>query len=141
MKQGRPQLVVGFAAETKDLVAHARAKLARKGCDLIVANDVSPQTGVMGGDENTIFIVSPDGEEAWPTLEKDEAARRLVALIGARLREKSNGGVDGVSVKRLPHGEGLPCPPIRAPAPPGSIFSPPLPPDAPIILAARAVAP
>ncbi len=90
LKQGRPQLVVGFAAETQDLIANARVKLARKGADFIVANDVSPQTGVMGGDENTIFIVSPDGEEAWPTLEKNEAARRLVALIGARLREKKS---------------------------------------------------
>jgi phosphopantothenoylcysteine decarboxylase / phosphopantothenate---cysteine ligase len=78
--QDRPGLVVGFAAETDDVVAYARKKLARKGCDLIVANDVSAGTGVMGGTENTVHLVGRDGAlETWPQLPKDEVARRLVA--------------------------------------------------------------
>ena len=77
----RPRLVVGFAAETEDVVAHAKAKLVRKGCDLIVANDVSPATGVMGGDRNTVHLVSSQGVETWPTLTKDEVARRLVSHL------------------------------------------------------------
>jgi phosphopantothenoylcysteine decarboxylase/phosphopantothenate--cysteine ligase len=78
---GRPALVVGFAAETNDVIAHARQKLARKGCDLIVANDVSPSTGVMGGDRNTVHLVSARGVENWPDLPKDEVAARLVAHL------------------------------------------------------------
>jgi phosphopantothenoylcysteine decarboxylase/phosphopantothenate--cysteine ligase len=77
----RPRLVVGFAAETENVIAHATAKLARKGCDLIVANDVSPATGVMGGDRNTVHLVSSQGVETWPTLTKDEVARRLVSHL------------------------------------------------------------
>jgi phosphopantothenoylcysteine decarboxylase/phosphopantothenate--cysteine ligase len=80
---GRPHIVVGFAAETENVVANARAKLAKKGCDLIVANDVSPDLGVMGGDTNTVHLVSADGVETWPTLDKDEVARRLVARLAA----------------------------------------------------------
>ena len=79
--ENRPPLVVGFAAETDNLIDHARAKLMRKGCDLIVANDVGSQNGVMGGEENTLVIVDAAGESTWPKLGKDEAARRLVALI------------------------------------------------------------
>ena len=82
----RPRLVVGFAAETENLLANARAKLARKGADLIVANDVSPETGIMGGDRNTVRIVEPDGVTDWPDLPKDEVATRLAALIAGRLR-------------------------------------------------------
>jgi len=79
MAQGRPGLVVGFAAETNDVIAHAQQKLARKGCDLIVANDVSAEGGVMGGTRNTVHLVGGDGAiETWPTLDKDEVARRLV---------------------------------------------------------------
>jgi phosphopantothenoylcysteine decarboxylase/phosphopantothenate--cysteine ligase len=81
----RPALVVGFAAETNDVVANGRAKLARKGADLIVANDVSPAGGVMGGTRNTVHIVSAAGVEDWPTLDKAEVAGRLVALIADRL--------------------------------------------------------
>ncbi len=81
----RPALVVGFAAETDDVVANGRAKLDRKRADLIVANDVSPAGGVMGGTRNTVHIVSRDGVEDWPTLDKEEVARRLVALVAARL--------------------------------------------------------
>jgi phosphopantothenoylcysteine decarboxylase/phosphopantothenate--cysteine ligase len=75
----RPKLVVGFAAETNELLDHARAKLARKGCDLIVANDVGAGTGVMGGTHNTVHLVSRTGVDSWPLLDKDEVARRLVA--------------------------------------------------------------
>ncbi|SEO97016.1 phosphopantothenoylcysteine decarboxylase / phosphopantothenate--cysteine ligase [Methylobacterium sp. ap11] len=79
---GRPPLVVGFAAETTDVIAHARAKIARKGCDLIVANDVSAETGVMGGDRNSVHLIGRDGAlETWPDLPKDEVARRLVARL------------------------------------------------------------
>ena len=81
----RPRLVVGFAAETTDVDAHARAKLARKGADWIVANDVSPEHGVMGGDANTVRLVTGEGVEAWPTLSKAEVAERLVARIAATL--------------------------------------------------------
>jgi phosphopantothenoylcysteine decarboxylase/phosphopantothenate--cysteine ligase len=78
---GRPRLVVGFAAETDDVIANAQAKLARKGCDWIVANDVSPATGIMGGDFNTVHLITADGAEAWPPQSKDEVARRLVERI------------------------------------------------------------
>jgi phosphopantothenoylcysteine decarboxylase/phosphopantothenate--cysteine ligase len=75
----RPRLVVGFAAETDDLEKNARAKLAKKGCDWIVANDVSQ--GVMGADDNTVRLVTAEGIDAWPTLPKAEVARRLAARI------------------------------------------------------------
>ena len=84
-KKARPALVVGFAAETEKVIEHARAKLARKGCDLIVANDVSPGTGIMGGDRNTVHLVDRDRVEDWPDLDKTEVARRLAAAIAARL--------------------------------------------------------
>lgn len=77
----RPRLLIGFAAETEQVIAHAQAKLARKGCDWIVANDVSPEGGVMGGDRNTVHIVTASGVENWPTLSKVEVAERLVARI------------------------------------------------------------
>ncbi len=77
----RPKLVIGFAAETENVVQHARAKRAKKGCDWIVANDVSPETGVMGGDDNTVILVSESGEETWPKLAKTEVASRLAARI------------------------------------------------------------
>jgi len=83
----RPQLVVGFAAETQMVIDHARAKLTRKKCDLIIANDVSPATGVMGGDANTVHLVSLQGVESWPILPKDEVAQRLVADLARRLKE------------------------------------------------------
>jgi phosphopantothenoylcysteine decarboxylase/phosphopantothenate--cysteine ligase len=81
----RPRLVVGFAAETDDLMANAQAKRARKGCDWIVANDVSPGTGIMGGAENAVHLITADGVEDWPRLAKDEVARRLAARIAAAL--------------------------------------------------------
>jgi phosphopantothenoylcysteine decarboxylase/phosphopantothenate--cysteine ligase len=83
--EGRPLLVVGFAAETEKVVPHAQAKLKRKGCDWIVANDVSPGSGVMGGDSNTVHIVSADAVESWPTMDKDAVARRLAARLAEAL--------------------------------------------------------
>ncbi|NDV86323.1 bifunctional phosphopantothenoylcysteine decarboxylase/phosphopantothenate--cysteine ligase CoaBC [Aurantimonas aggregata] len=82
----RPLLVVGFAAETDDLLANARRKLDRKGADAIVANDVSSEHGVMGGADNTVHIVTRDGVEAWPKLDKSEVARRLAAWVAERLQ-------------------------------------------------------
>jgi len=80
----RPRLVVGFAAETNDLEAHAKAKLARKGCDWIVANDVGV-AGTMGGDDNAVAIVSPGGIERWERMAKGEVARRLAERIATEL--------------------------------------------------------
>ncbi|WP_238370778.1 bifunctional phosphopantothenoylcysteine decarboxylase/phosphopantothenate--cysteine ligase CoaBC [Heliomarina baculiformis] len=85
MTNGRPGLVVGFAAETDDVVEHATAKRARKGCDWIVANDVSPATGIMGGSENAVILISDDGAEEWPRLGKAEVATRLAARIADAL--------------------------------------------------------
>ncbi|HVY56579.1 MAG TPA: bifunctional phosphopantothenoylcysteine decarboxylase/phosphopantothenate--cysteine ligase CoaBC [Xanthobacteraceae bacterium] len=85
----RPRLVIGFAAETENIVAHARAKLARKGCDWILANDVSAESGVMGGDQNTIQLVTREGVESWPTQSKDDVARTLVARIAHVLSERA----------------------------------------------------
>ncbi len=85
MTTGRPRLVVGFAAETDDVLAHATAKRLRKGCDWIVANDVSPETGIMGGTENAVTLITDAGAEAWPRLGKDEVARRLALRIAAVL--------------------------------------------------------
>lgn len=81
MREGRPPLVVGFAAETDDVIANATAKRGRKGCDWIVANDVSPETGIMGGAENAITLISDAGAETWPRMAKDEVARALAARI------------------------------------------------------------
>lgn len=82
--QARPRLVVGFAAETHDVEEHARAKLAKKGCDWIVANDVS-LPGVMGGDDNTVAIVSAQGVERWAQLSKGDVARKLADRIAQEL--------------------------------------------------------
>jgi phosphopantothenoylcysteine decarboxylase/phosphopantothenate--cysteine ligase len=86
-KTQRPKLVIGFAAETENVAANAKAKLASKGCDWILANDVSPQSGVMGGDRNTITLVRASGVEAWPPQSKEEVARRLVAQIAETLKK------------------------------------------------------
>ena len=85
MGDGRPQLVVGFAAETDDVIAHATAKRLRKGCDWIVANDVSPETGIMGGTENAVTLISDAGAESWPRMGKDEVAHHLASRIAAAL--------------------------------------------------------
>jgi phosphopantothenoylcysteine decarboxylase/phosphopantothenate--cysteine ligase len=81
----RPRLVIGFAAETENLLANAKAKRIRKGCDWIVANDVSAATGVMGGDINSVHLVTADGVETWPAQSKDDVARALIARIAAAL--------------------------------------------------------
>ena len=81
----RPRLVIGFAAETGDVVTYARAKLARKGCDWIVANDVSTGTGTFGGDDNTVFLVGPEGVEDWPRMSKQEVADTLARRIAGHL--------------------------------------------------------
>ena len=82
----RPRLVVGFAAETEKVVEHAQAKRLKKGCDWIVANDVSPATGVMGGDDNTVHIVTAHGVETWPKLAKHDVARKLAEKIATHLK-------------------------------------------------------
>ena len=82
----RPRLVIGFAAETDDLMANAQAKRARKNADWIVANDVSPETGIMGGEENAVHLITADGVEDWPRLAKQDVARRLAARIATALR-------------------------------------------------------
>jgi phosphopantothenoylcysteine decarboxylase / phosphopantothenate---cysteine ligase len=81
----RPRLVVGFAAETHDLMTNAQGKLTRKNADWIVANDVSPETGIMGGTENAVHLVSAAGIEAWPRLAKDDVARKLARRIAEAL--------------------------------------------------------
>jgi phosphopantothenoylcysteine decarboxylase/phosphopantothenate--cysteine ligase len=83
----RPKLVIGFAAETQDVESNARAKLERKGADFIVANDVSPATGIMGGTHNRVKIISHHGVEQWPDLDKDEVAVRLAALISEQFKQ------------------------------------------------------
>ena len=85
MNKGRPGLVIGFAAETDDVVANATAKRARKGCDWIVANDVSPETGIMGGTENAITLITDSGAEPWPRLVKDQVAQQLAQRIADAL--------------------------------------------------------
>ena len=93
----RPPLVIGFAAETEHLIDNAKTKLARKGCDWIVANDVSPATGVMGGDRNTVHLISrkngeEDGEiavDSWPVMTKEQVAIELVAHVAKSVTDKS----------------------------------------------------
>jgi phosphopantothenoylcysteine decarboxylase/phosphopantothenate--cysteine ligase len=85
MGAGRPKLVVGFAAETNDVVANATAKRLRKGCDWIVANDVSPGTGIMGGAENAVVLITHDNVESWPRMGKDQVAQQLALRISQAL--------------------------------------------------------
>jgi len=86
---GRPALVVGFAAETEKVIEHATAKRARKGCDVIVANDVSPQSGIMGGENNTVHILSDTGVETLPEMSKDKVARALIDRFATLLKTKA----------------------------------------------------
>jgi phosphopantothenoylcysteine decarboxylase/phosphopantothenate--cysteine ligase len=81
----RPEIVVGFAAETERVTEHAAAKLKNKGCDLILANDVSEGSGVFGGDRNKVHLVSASGIESWPEMSKDEVARRLMERLAQML--------------------------------------------------------
>lgn len=83
----RPGLVVGFAAETGDVVDHARRKLVAKGADLMVANDVRPETGIMGGERNVVHLVSREGVESWPEMAKEAVADRLMECLAKRLAE------------------------------------------------------
>ena len=93
---GRPALVVGFAAETQDVVANAIKKRRAKGCDWIVANDVSPAGGVFGGDRNTVHLITADGQDSWPEMSKEQVAGalvdRIVAHMGAMRRTGSHEG-------------------------------------------------
>src|ERR1700744_3143153 len=93
LRDGRPPLVIGFAAETEHLIENARTKIARKGCDWIVANDVSPATGVMGGDRNTVHLLIRDGEDievdSWPVMTKEEVATELIAQVAKAVVPKS----------------------------------------------------
>jgi len=85
LKQGRPRLVIGFAAETQNVATNAKTKLTVKGCDWILANDVSPQTGIMGGDRNTIQLVTASGTEPWPPQSKEDVAATLIDRIAKEL--------------------------------------------------------
>jgi len=91
LKEKRPPLVIGFAAETEHLLDNARAKLKRKGCDWIVANDVSPALGVMGGDRNTVHLLTRRGEEidvdSWPVMTKEQVAAELIAHVAEHLAD------------------------------------------------------
>ena len=91
----RPRLVVGFAAETDDVLAHATAKRLRKGCDWIVANDVSAGTGIMGGAENAVTVISEAGAEVWPRMGKDAVGRRLAKAIAGALGAEPPAGIVG----------------------------------------------
>ncbi|SDE35440.1 bifunctional phosphopantothenoylcysteine decarboxylase/phosphopantothenate--cysteine ligase CoaBC [Limimaricola pyoseonensis] len=97
MAEGRPRLVVGFAAETHDVTANATAKRARKGCDWIVANDVSPGTGIMGGSENAVTLITATGSEDWPRMGKADVARRLAQRLAEALANE-DGTASGGSI-------------------------------------------
>lgn len=86
----RPALVIGFAAETEHVIDHARAKLARKGCDWIIANDVSPETGTFGGDMNTVFLVTEASTDPWPKQSKADVGRRLAQAIADHFSRLDN---------------------------------------------------
>ncbi len=81
LKENRPQLVIGFAAETSDLHKNAETKFKKKGCDWLIANDVSDSTGIMGGDDNRITIFTKKKKEDWPLMSKKSVARKLAAKI------------------------------------------------------------
>jgi len=85
-QSSRPRLVIGFAAETEKVVEHAQAKRLKKGCDWILANDVSPETGVFGGDDNLIHLVTAAGVDTWPKLKKQDVATRLAQKIATHLK-------------------------------------------------------
>jgi phosphopantothenoylcysteine decarboxylase/phosphopantothenate--cysteine ligase len=95
--------VIGFAAETENLIENAKAKLARKGCDWIVANDVSPGSGVMGGDRNTVHLLTRDPQgtnadinvDSWPVMTKEEVASALVARIAEAVKAEGRSATAG----------------------------------------------
>ena len=140
----RPRLVIGFAAETEHLIENARAKLARKGCDWIVANDVSPATGVMGGDRNTVHLLTRHGEninvDSWPVMTKEEVAAELIAQV-AKAVSGANimSGTVKIEIRQLPHGEGLTLPAYQSALAAGLDLLAAVPENAPIILDAGQV--
>ena len=85
LKKDRPKLVVGFAAETDDLIANATEKLNRKKCDWIVANDIRPETNIMGGTENAVILISNAGVEKWERMDKSKVALKLVGLMAKKI--------------------------------------------------------
>src|SRR5262249_39462197 len=120
----RPRLVIGFAAETEHIIEHAKAKLARKGCDWILANDVSAAGGAMGGDRNTVHLVTAQGGESWPPQSKEEVARALVARIAKTLAGAKRGARSKFTSCGCPTPPACRCRPIRARTRPGSTSSP-----------------
>ena len=88
MNGRRPELVVGFAAETENVIDHAKRKRERKGCDWIIANNVDPSRGVMGGNENTVHLITDSSVESWPTMAKDEVALALAKRIAGHFGSK-----------------------------------------------------
>ncbi len=96
----RPRLVIGFAAETEHLTENASAKRQRKGCDWIVANDVSPATGIMGGAENAVLLITGDGAEAWPRMGKEEVAGKLAERIAAHFARVASPPPSGEAAER-----------------------------------------
>jgi phosphopantothenoylcysteine decarboxylase / phosphopantothenate---cysteine ligase len=101
----RPPLVIGFAAETEHLIDNAKAKLKRKGCDWIVANDVSPATGVMGGDRNTVHLLTRNGDDiavdSWPVLTKEQVAIELVAQITKQVAKEVTKSWQGKNAEKI----------------------------------------
>jgi phosphopantothenoylcysteine decarboxylase/phosphopantothenate--cysteine ligase len=89
-KADRPALVVGFAAETRDVLDNARAKRRAKGCDWIVANDVGEESGVMGGENNAVHLIRPEGEESWPHSPKADISRRLAQCIADHFQSSAS---------------------------------------------------
>jgi len=85
----RPAIVIGFAAETENLTANARAKLRSKGCDLIVANSVADGTSTFGGETNQVQVIDRDGIEAWPSMSKTEVAERIIHRLSVELKKQS----------------------------------------------------
>ena len=117
------------------MIANAKAKLTRKGCDWIVANDVSPETGIMGGETNSVHLVTADGVETWPSQSKDDVARALVATNRRRAGRRSGVKKIDVEVKRLAHAADLPLPKYQSELAAGLDLLAAIPPDAPMVLA------
>ena len=134
-KSQRPKLVIGFAAETENVAANAKAKLASKGCDWILANDVSPQTGIMGGDRNTIELVTATGDRALAA-----AIERRRGRHADRAHRGGAGAMSGASTSsiiRLPHGTDLPLPSYQSALAAGLDLIAAVPADAPLTPCAR----
>ena len=139
LQDKRPPLVIGFAAETEHLIDNAKAKIARKGCDWIVANDVSPALGVMGGDRNTVHLLTRDGAneiqvDSWPVMTKEQVATELVAKIAKDRGEEFVNATVKVDIRQLPHGEGLALPAYQSADAAGLDLLAAVPADAPLIL-------